>query len=149
MTVRELIYGLVSTDPELGLLGINGNTVFANGAPDSPPPDALGKSWAVLNWGQESTTLSRASENGRARRVTTRDVSLWVYSRQDDYGDINTVVKRWCALMDTLEARSTGNGPYDGWVATTQWQGDSPDGWDDVYKANYRSSEYTIIASGD
>jgi hypothetical protein len=148
MTVRELVYGLVSTDPELATLGIDQSTTFANGAPDSPP-DAPAKMWAVLNWGPENVTLARASENGRSRRVTERDVSLWVYSRQDDFGDINIAIKRWCAFMDALEAKPTGSGPYDGWIATTRWEGDSADGWDDVYAANYRSSAYTIIASGD
>jgi hypothetical protein len=139
---------MVSTDPELAALGVNEGTTFANGAPDSPP-DALGKIWCVLNWGPENITMSRPGENGRSRRVTERDVSLWVYSRHDDFGDINVAIKRWCALMDGLEAKRTGFGAYDGWVATTQWQGDSADGWDDVYAANLRSSAYTIIASGD
>jgi hypothetical protein len=148
MTVRELIYGLVSTDPELAAIGISQETTFANGAPDSPPP-APGKMWCVLNWGPENVTLARPSENGRSRRISERDVSLWVYSRDDDFGGINNAIKRWCALMDGLEAKATGSGPYDGWVATTTWQGDSADGWDDVYAANLRSSTYTIIASGD
>jgi hypothetical protein len=148
MTVRELIYGLVSTDPELLALTLDDDVTFANGGPDSPPP-APRKMWQVLNWGAENTTLARPGENGRSRRMSQRDVSLWVYSRDDDYGDINSAIKRWCSLMDALEARSTGNGPYDGWVTSVVWQGDSADGWDDVYQANYRSSEYTIIASGD
>lgn len=146
MTVRELVYGLVSSDPELSTLGLDAETTFANGAPDSPP-DAHGKVWCVLNWGEENTTLGGANV-GRGR-VTERDVSLWVYSRQDDYGDINAAIKRWCALMDALEAKRTGSGPYDGWVTVTRWQGDSRDSWDDVYAANFRSSTYTIIASGD
>lgn len=146
MTVRELVYGLVSTDPELMTFGVGPETVFANGAPDSPPP-APGKIWAVLNWGAENSGLGGVNV-GRGR-VTQRDVSLWVYSRDDDFGDINSAIKRWCALMDALEAKRTGTGAYDGWIATVQWQGDSSDGWDDVYAANYRSSTYTIIASGD
>lgn len=145
MTVRELIYGLVSMDPQLALLGINPDTTFAGGAPDSPP-EAPGRTWAVLNWGQENGAGLVARGRGRP---SGRDCSLWVYSRHDDFGDINTALKRWCELMDALVAAKTGSGPNDGWVIETSWQGDSADGWDDVYKANYRSSEYTIIASGD
>jgi hypothetical protein len=145
MTVRELVYGIVSSDPELGALGFTPETVFAGGAPDSPP-DAPGKLWAVLNWGPE--TPGPPAARGRSR-ATQRDSSLWVYSRDDDFGAINLAVKRWCAFMDALEAVKTGSATYDGWVIATQWQGDSADGWDDVYRANYRSSTYTIIASGD
>lgn len=146
MTVRELIYGLISTDPQLAGLGLTPDTLFAGGAPDSPPP-APGRVWGVLNWGTENALLGGVAR-GRTK-PSGRDCSLWVYSRQDDYGVINSALKRWCELMDNLQATKTGNATNDGWVIETLWQGDSADGWDDVYKANYRSSEYTIIASGD
>jgi hypothetical protein len=147
MTVRELVYGLISNDSELATLGLTPDTLFANGAPDSPP-DAPGKIWAVLRWGAETGALLGGAARGRGH-VSERDCELWVYSREDDFGDINQAIKRWCAVMDGLEATRTGVGPVDGWVVATQWQGDSADGWDDVYAANYRSSAYTIVASGD
>lgn len=146
MTVRELIYGLLAADSGLNALGINANTLFANGAPDSPP-EAPGKVWAVLNWGVENTSLGGAAR-GRAKS-TERDCALWVYTRQDDYGGVNMIVKRWCEVMDALEAIRTGVGANDGWVSSCIWQGDSADGWDDVYRANFRNSTYTIIANGD
>jgi hypothetical protein len=145
MTVRELVYALVSNDAELGTLDLNADTVFAGQAPDSPPA-APGRTFAVLNWGPEGTGPVGARGRGRP---SERDCSLWVYTRHDDMADVSQAIKRWCALMDALEAVPTGDGPEDGWVISTVWQGDSADGWDDVYRANYRSSTYTIIASGD
>jgi hypothetical protein len=145
MTVRELVYSLVANDPELNGLGFTPDNVFANGAPDSPPP-VPGSVFAVLNWGAENPALGGA--RGRTR-PSTWDCSLWVYNRDSDYGVINSAVKRWHELMDALEATRTGSNPHDGWVIATEWQGDGRDGWDDVYAANYRDSTYTITASGD
>jgi hypothetical protein len=139
-TLRELVYGLVSNDPDLGLPP---ESVFAGGAPDSPPDNPHSKSWAVLNWGQEANLLGGAVRDGN--RPSARDCSLWVYDRDADFTRINAIIRRWCEIMDALEAEPTGSG----FVIATEWQGDGADGWDDVYAANYRNSAYTIIASGD
>lgn len=144
MTVRELTYGLLSTDPELIGLGFNADNTFANGAPDSPPE--AGAVWAVLNWGVEIPGLG--GQRGRSRS-SMWDCTVWWYTRDLDYGVLNAACKRWRAVMDALEAVRTGDAPNDGWIISTQWESDGRDGWDDVYRANYRTSAYTIIASGD
>lgn len=142
MTVRELVFATVAGDVTLNGLGFNADTVYANGAPDSPQD----RRFAVLRWGPEIPALGGA--RGRVK-PTDRDCSLWVYDRDNDYGAINSALKRWCEFMDALSAVKTGQGTYDGWVLETAWQGDTDDGWDDIYQANYRSSTYRIVASGD
>jgi hypothetical protein len=72
-----------------------------------------------------------------------------VYDKESDYTNINAAIKRWCALLDVLEAMKTGDGPYDGWLSSCVWQGDSDDAYDETHEAWYRSSTYRIIASGD
>lgn len=144
MTVREYVYGLLSNDPELIGLGLNPDNTFANGAPLSPPD--TGDLWCVLNWGPETPGLT--SQRGRSR-TSSWDCTAWFYTRDSDYDVINRAIKRWRAIMDEVSAVRTGLGANDGWVLETEWQSDGSDGWDDVYRANFRTSEYTIIASGD
>lgn len=144
MTVRELVYTLVSTDPELNGYGFVPTTTFANGAPDSPPDS--GNVFLVLNWGPERPGVP--GQRGRDR-ASLWDCEAWFYTRDSDYGIVNAAIKRWRAILDAIEAVRTGAQANDGWLISTDWQGDGRDGWDDVYRANYRISTYTIIASGD
>lgn len=142
MTLRALVFSLVADDPELNSLGYSAANGYSSHSPDSPPGDVF---W-VLHWGPEIVGVPAA--RGRAK-VTEREVSLWAYDRQPNFDRINVVLKRWQALLDALEAMKTGDGANDGWVTATTWQGDSDDGFDDVYNAQLRSSSYTIVASGD
>lgn len=142
MSVRELVFSLTNNDPELNALGLNFNTVYANGAPDSPKE----RFWAVIHWGPE--TSGAPGQRGRGR-VTERECALWVYNKDWEYAPINAALKRWCALMDAIEAMRTGDETNDGWITQCDWNGDSDDSYDDVYEAYFRSSTYTIVASGD
>lgn len=137
MGLREYVYAAVVDDAELLSLGLNADTVSANGAPVSPQTDRF----AVLRWGPETPGLP--GQRG-ANRMSEREVSLWVYDRNPDYANINLALKRWCVLMDGTSGANTGGG----WITCCEWNGDSDDGWDDVYERIVRSSTYTIIASG-
>lgn len=142
MSVRELVYLRMSTDTELSALGLTGATLYANGAPDSPQE----RFWGVLRWGIEIPGVR--AQRGRDR-VTDRECTLWVYNKSPEYDPINSAIKRWCAILDALEATKTGDAATDGWILTCEWTADIDDGYDDVYEAWYRSSGYRIIASGD
>jgi hypothetical protein len=143
MSVRALVYQVVAHDAQLITLGLGESNTFANGAPDSPPD----RVWGVLRWGPEVPGL--AGQRGRAGRVTDREVTLWVYDKQHDYGRINDIIKRWCEVMEGIDAQRTGIDPTDGWVVQCDWQGDGDDTYDDVYEAWAKPSTYRIIASGD
>ena len=141
MSVREYIFSLVADDPEMIALGLNTQTVYANGAPDSPQE----RFWGVLRWGPESPGVPGMRGLGR---VTERSCSLWVYDKQADYGNINKALRRWLLLLDSVEGARTGTNPDDGWITVAYWDSDGDDGFDDVYQAYYRPSTYTIVASG-
>lgn len=142
MTLRAFLFTLVANDPELNALGYNADNGFSSWAPDSPPGDLF---W-VLRWGVESEGVP--GQRGRGR-VTSRDATLWAYDRQTTYDTINAVLKRWQAMIGTLEAVRTGGDANDGAVLGTTWNGDTEDSYDDIYNALVRASSYTIIASGD
>lgn len=142
MSVREYVFTLVANDPEMNGLGYSAANGFTEWAPDSPP---AGQFW-VLRWGPEVPGLAGARGRGR---ISSRDVTLWAYDRQQTYDTINACLRRWVALMDSVEATRTGMGATDGWITSTEWAGDGDDSFDDVYNAQVRSSSYTIVASGD
>lgn len=134
MGVREFVYGLISTDPAMNGLGIDGTTLHANGEPDSPQDDIF----AILRWGQESN-------QGLGRTARGFDLGLWVYDRDADYGQIRRIIKRWSDLMDAIPGSSTG----DGWIIGCDWAGAGEDGHDDVYERYVKDAHYTIVASGE
>lgn len=142
MTLRDLVFARTSGEPTLNVLDLDVDTVYANGGLDSPRE----RFWAILRWGPELPAL--AGQRG-AGRMTERNVALWVYDKEKDYGRINAAIRRWRELMDALESVRTGLLPTDGWVIEAGWNGDGDDGYDDVWEACFRSSEYTIIASGE
>lgn len=146
MTVREKVYGLLSSDAELIGLGFTEENWYANGGPDSPP-EGTGDVWAVLNWGEELPGLR--GQRGYARRSNVWTLTVWFYTRQQDFGVINAARKRAMVMLEAVESVSTGGGPDDGQITCITWQGDSPDGWDEAYRANFRNSTYTIVANGD
>lgn len=135
MGTREFVFGLLSNDLVMNGLGISMETLYANGAPDSPPVESV---FAVLRWDQEAN-------QGLKRIARGFDVSLWVYDRNADYGQIRQIIKRWCDLMEATPGMSTG----DGWVIGCDWAGNGRDDFDDIYERHVKDSHYTIVASGE
>lgn len=134
MGIRSFVYGLVTSDPTMNGYGINADTVWANGAPDSPQSEVFG----ILRWGLESN-------QGVGRQAKGHDVALWVYDSNADYTRIRQILKRWHALVESIPGQFT----TDGWVLGITWEGDGRDDYDEVYARYMRDSNYTIVASGD
>lgn len=143
MSVRGLVYKLIANDPALNGIGLSTSNVFANGAPDSPPHFNI---FAVLRWGPE--VVGTGGQRGRMKS-SERECSIWVYDKNPDYTRINSVIRRWCEIMEAIEAKSTGVASTDGYITQADWNGDGEDAYDDIYEAWTRPSTYTIIASGD
>jgi len=142
MSVRAFLFGMVADDPQMNALGLTRTTSYANGAPDSPKE----RFWGVLRWGPETPGVPAMRGAGK---VTERSCGLWVYTKQYDFADVNRAIRRWSELLDAVEGQRTGDDPTDGWITQAYWESDGDDGWDDVYEAWFRSSTYTIVASGD
>lgn len=142
MSVRGLLYRLLGDDPELIALGLAPGALYANGAPDTPQQ----RFFCVLHWGPEVVGVPAQRGPGR---VTDRELSAWFYDKEPDYTAINKAIRRWCVLLDALEAIRTGDTATDGWITQCEWSGDGDDSYDETYEAWYRTSTYRIIASGD
>jgi hypothetical protein len=134
MTVRDKVFGALVSDTFMNALGINLDTLYANGAPDSPADR-----FAVLRWGMEVSGFGNSS-----RAAKFFDCTIWVYDREDDYTWIKEVIERWCKVMDSIVGEATGSG----WILQCDWAGDNQDVWDDSWQRNGRSSTYTIVATG-
>lgn len=134
MGIRQFYFGLLSADTNLNLLGINADTLYPNGAPDSPTSPVF----ATLRWGPETN-------QGLNRAARGHDVSLWVYDVDADYTRIRAILKRFCDVMETTPGQPTG----DGFIIGLDWGGSGEDGYDDIYQRFTRPASYTIIASGE
>lgn len=132
MGIRELVFAALIGDAQLNALGITTDTLWENNAPDSAPADVFG----VLRWGVGNAPLP-----GADKRVTATEVALWAYDRNQDYGKVLQINKRWCIIMESLVGQSTG----DGYVLGISDPTDGPDAWDDIYERVTRPSSYTIV----
>lgn len=133
MGVRERVFGILAGDGELNALGISTANLWLNSAGDSAPSERF----AVVRWGLNSPGLKRTA--------TRQEVSLWVYDTDRDYSWINSVIKRWCVLLETL----SGGGTDAGWILDTEWQGEGEDGFDDIYVRITRASSYILVMTGN
>lgn len=129
MGVRERIFGVLSGDPDLNQLGINNSNLYSTFAGESAPS----LRFAVLRWGLKTSGVKRSA--------VLQELSLWVYDDDRDYSWINSVIKRWCKIMDGMAGVSMD----DGWLLQADWAGDSTDEFDDVYDRITRSSSYILV----
>jgi hypothetical protein len=130
MRVRDQVYNLLAADAGLAALGITSANLFPGlMTPDSPPEDRF----VVLRWGQTERGPGRNA--GRAENL-----SIWAYNRQTDYAPVLDVLTRCKAILLGI------SGP--GAIIQVDWQGDSEDLWDDVYRAVTRNSSFRIPSGG-
>lgn len=128
MTARAAVHTLVSTDVEIGDIGVQ-NTYAANSV-DSPPEELF----VIIKW--EPTT--KAFKKRGIDRVT-----VWVHDRQRDYGRIDSVLARLKDLLpDAVHVAGT-----DGWTLTTaDWLGEGPDLFDSGYQTVTRWAEFSVVS---
>lgn len=132
MSVRTEVWNLLAADPILNGLGINSGTLYPGlMAPDSPKEDKF----AVLHWGISEPGPGRDNPN-----VAVENLSVWAYNRSPDYDPILRTLQRCKALLVPTQGTSA--------IMTVNWQGDSEDLWDDVYRAVTRNSSYRISSGG-
>lgn len=129
MAARAALVSLITTDPQMNMLGIEETDVFGGNATDSPPRN---KMFVVCRW--EEVSQSAMQSNYLA--------SVWFHVPKEmerDYGKIDVAVMRMKELMRTVEHR---NGS-DGWsLVAASWTGDSPDQYDDGYNSLNRYTQF-------
>lgn len=139
--LRDLVYNALVADAQMNLLGFNSNNMYPIYARDTTPFAVEGSVFGVLRWG--------ATEPGIAQSIPI-GLDLWLYSRQPDYDTITRALMRARVVLAPLVAQPTRreNNEVDGWITSIEWQGGSPDLFDDLLNAYTRNESYRIVASG-
>jgi len=135
MALQQFLYDLLKSDPALNSIGYTEEGLFAAESPDSPRAN-LSK-WIVIRWGVVAPAIARDV------RSRGRDVTIWAYNREPDFGPINNALNRINDLLLSLGTVDTGSG----WITEAVDTGSSEDLYDDGYQAVTRNWSYRIIAS--
>ena len=128
--MREALFSLIASDLQLNMLGINADSLFA-GDVDTPQP----RPYMVLRWGDTAPGVNV---------VNTRQLTVWVHDKPNDYTVIDGIVIRLRAVLLSVAGYKTSNG----WISAIDWITDSGDLTDDVTDTIARTSSYAIVASG-
>jgi hypothetical protein len=128
--MREAIHHVLTTDATLlGLLPAE--RWFARGAVEDSPKNPF----AVLAW-QGTVRTGRANHTGR--------LQLWVYQPRGSYDLIDSVLSRATEVLEELADFRRG-GQH---IAQVDFESDSVDLYDDMYRCNTRNAGYRVVGSG-
>lgn len=129
MAARAALATLISTDPQMNMLGIEEENVFGGNATDTPARD---KMFVVCRW----------EEVSKSAMMSVYLASVWFHIPQEverDYGKIDLAILRLKELMRTVE-HLVGS---DGWsLISASWTGDSADQFDDGYNSLNRYTQF-------
>jgi hypothetical protein len=140
--LRQLVLDTIRLDPAMNNLGIDDQSTYPIYVRDSTPIQVEGNTFLIIRWG--------ASEPGIGASIPC-EMSLWAYCRNPDYNVLMDILRRGRVLMEGLIAQRTfdATGAVDGAISGVDWQGGSPDLFDDLYGAYTRNESYRIVASGN
>jgi hypothetical protein len=146
MGVREYIFNLITTDPEMNDLGINADHTFTTHSVDTPQVRPL----CILRWQAVNPGLATRATQGSGLSefpVNQRILQVWVHEDRaiGDFGRIDASLKRLRALLTGVEGVNVG-GP-DSWLSTIAWEGDSDDLDDDVVGTISRNAQFRLTGS--
>lgn len=130
--LRNTVFDLLAADSGLNAAQISLGNLYPS-APDTPGD----RIWAVTKWMEAGAGMGP---------VNTAILQLWVYDRDGGYGRIGSALLAGRAALNSLP--STELNDSTGWVSAVEWQGSSPDLWDDIYAAATRWESYRIVSSG-
>lgn len=148
MSVREYIFGLITSDPELNGLGITQDSTFVTHSVDTPQIRPL----CILRWQAETPGLpSRRATAGAGSipnwPVNQRVLTVWVHEDRNmgDYTRIDRSLKRLRTLLTSVEGVHVG--PGDTWLTAITWEGDSDDLDDDEARTITRNAQFRLTGS--
>lgn len=129
MAARAALTTLISTDPQMNMLGIEASDVFGANATDTP---ARNRMFVVCRW----------EEVSKSAMMSVYTASVWFHIPKDmerDYGKVDLAILRMKELMKSVEHRIGS----DGWsLVSASWTGDSPDQYDDGYNSLNRYTQF-------
>ncbi len=137
------LYNLLRSDAVLMALGAGTGsdddllTVFPNYALDSPAAHLT--RWVTLRWG--------AAEAPPGRDTATRPmpVAIWVYDRERDFTNIDSILRRCRTIMAGIQGLPLSGG---GHLTAADFSFSSEDIWDDSYAAVARGETYRLVTNG-
>lgn len=141
MSIRHVVYGLLSTDPTV--IALVGNRIYDAGALGTPTDKQVPqKPFIVTNYGPDETGRD---EDGR---VIDRTVDVWFYGNQGDF----TIVEKGMRAIKTALHNASGvyvdpDTSEKTWLNLALWQGGSSDLFDDVYRSNCRYGTYRLVGN--
>lgn len=145
MTVREYIYSLITTDPELVSLGIRPESTFTTHTVDTPQERPM----CILRWQAENPGLATNREGSGITSfpVNQRILTVWVHDdwKAGDYTRIDRSLKRLRALLTSIE--SVDVGVPGARLLTINWEGDSDDLRDDEARTITRNAQFRLTGS--
>jgi hypothetical protein len=133
--LRNLVFNSLAGDQQLNQLGLTNANLYPAYSRDNQPFSMEGETFTVLRWGEATRGI------GPVNRCT---LEVWSYDLNPDYSNIQNVLKRTRVVLATLISMPTGEGHVTG----MDWQGSSPDLYDDLYNRYTRFESYTTVASG-
>jgi len=127
---RAAVYGLISADLDLQLLGLDPNATFSANATDSPTY----RPFVIIRWEDHTATFAdRGPQN----------LTIWVHDDGQDYARVNDMLQRIREVMaDAVHV--VGN---DGDTLTeSRWLGSSSDLYDDGYRTITRNATFRVVS---
>lgn len=135
--LREYVWNTLRNDGVLNGYGINGDSIFAANALDSPAANL--QRWVALRWSIEDAPLGRDTTSRR------RPLIIWAYDRERDYTFVDLILQRCQQILYPIAAVQYS---IDGWITQVERGNTSDDLFDAAYNAVARSWDLTIVASG-
>jgi hypothetical protein len=137
--LRSIVLDRLAADSEMNGFGYDSASLYAQFSRDATPEYIEGRRFGILKWG--------TTERG-VGRVNSTTLEIWLYDKDPDYSAIGSALLRARILLDALPGVQL-DAAENAWCLDARWEGASPDGYDDMYKAVLRSESYTITASGN
>lgn len=132
---RGAVYNLLTTDAALkavfGLVSI---------APNIAPVNGLDN--AVLTRREPFVLLKWNNAQKAFKNTGMSELEMWVYDFNQSYARIDRIIKRARGIL-TEAMHVLG---ADGVTFTyAEWQGDTPDLYDDAYQANVKTATFLVL----
>lgn len=126
---KAAVYSLISENDDLRGIGFSADSFFGSAAADSPEV----RPFMIIRWGAETPVFGRVSSD---------TVTVWVYDEPGDYGRINKALK----ILEGIFSEAIHVAGADGYTLTqADWNGNSEDLYDDIYKCIVRNGVYTVV----
>lgn len=136
--LRNFVYDLAISRPALVALGLSAANVYPVYSRDSTPAAIEGDRFLILRWGPAEPGVGPVVPVG---------LDIWAYDRSPEYSWIMDILRAFRPALEESVGAPLSEARAD-WMNGVNWQGSTPDLFDDMYNAYTRSESYRLVASG-